>query len=366
MTATEVGQVRDWGTRVLCAVGVPVDAAAAVTESLIFADLRGVSTHGMLRLPTYVERLRAGGINARARVRVVSDLGALVVLDADAGPGASTGVEAADLAIERARLHGIGCVIARNANHFGASAYFTNRMADAGMVGLAACNTEPVMCAPFGGTPVLGTNPIAVAVPLPYDRRPQLDMATTVTSQGRLILALHAGEDIPTGWAVDTLGRPTTSAQAGLAGALLPVGGPKGFGLAFAVDALLALGGASTSTHVLPLSGDPSLAQGLGHLFLAVRADATGSLDDYRRDIEDLVSAVHGSAGDLDVPAPLVPGEPELGREQTANGLIELSPHVLGELRLLAAAVGIPFPIPPSGASAPALPDARAQQGGTP
>lgn len=364
MSSAPVAEVRDWTTRVLRKVGLADAAANTVAESLVFADLRGVSTHGVLRLPTYVERLRAGGINADARVRIVSDAGALVVLDADAGPGASTGAEAADLAVDRARSYGIGCVIARNANHFGASAYFTNRMADEGMVGVAACNTEPVMCAPFGGAPVLGTNPIAVAVPLPSDRRPQLDMATTVTSQGRLIMALRGGEEIPFGWAVDADGRPTTSAESGLQGALLPIGGPKGFGLAFAVDALLALAGAATSPEVLALAGDPSAPQGCGHLFIAVRADVVAPLESYRDSIDALVAAIHSSGGDLDVPAPLAPGEPEVTHEREADGVVDLSAAVLVDMRRLADTLDVLLPISLSGAPAPVT-QPPANQGGT-
>ena len=344
MPSVPVSDVSDWASSVLTRIGLTPEDSRFVADSLAFADVRGVSTHGVLRLPTYVQRIQAGGINAAPQVTVTADLGALVILDADAGPGASTAACAADLAIERARAHGIGCVITHNANHFGAAAFFTNRIADAGLLGLAACNTEPVMCAPYGGAPVLGTNPIAVAVPLPYESRPQLDMATTMTSQGRLIMAEQAGDSIPLGWAVDERGKPTTSASAGLAGALLPMGGPKGFGLAFAVDALLALAGAQVSTGVAALNGDPSRPQQLGHLVMAVRADATQSLDAYRATIAELVAAIEASGSDLDVPTPIAPGEPELDRERLADGHIELSAQVLTNLDELARSTGVALP----------------------
>ena len=344
MTSVPAVDVRAWMCAVLTGIGLSVDDAGYVAASLSFADLRGVGTHGVLRLPTYVRRINAGGINLEADVTITSDLGALVVVDADAGPGASTGVLATDIAVSRARSYGIGCVIAKNANHFGASAYFTNRIAEAAMVGIAACNTEPVMCAPFGGAPVLGTNPIAVAVPLPYDTRPQLDMATTMTSQGRLILAAEAEESIPLGWVVDAAGKPTTSPIAGLAGALLPMGGPKGFGLAFAIDALLALGGAQVSTGVAALSGDPATPQNLGHLFIAVRADAAQPLEAYRDTVASLVEAIHQSSAGLEVPPAIAPGEPEVQREIHGGGLIELPSYVLAELDGLALSTGVPLP----------------------
>ncbi|MSV71901.1 MAG: Ldh family oxidoreductase [Actinobacteria bacterium] len=344
MSTVPVSDVLDWSRAVLVEAGLqPVDAGW-VAESLVFADLRGVNTHGVMRLPTYVARIRAGGIARRHSITVQADLGALVLLDGGAGAGASIGVHSADLAIERARTHGIGAVITKNANHFGACSFYTNRIADAGMLGIVACNTESVMCAPFGGAPVLGTNPIAIAVPMSASQRPQVDMATTTTSQGRLLIADHAGESIPTGWAVDAGGQPTTSASEGLRGALLPAGGPKGFGLAFAVDALLALAGANVSTKVYALGGDPSEAQRLGHLAIAIRADGAQSLDDYRTEMSGLVASIHASSVGLDVPAALAPGEPELARESTAGGRIPLSPHVIADLALLALSSGVAMP----------------------
>ncbi|MGY1641976.1 Ldh family oxidoreductase [Geodermatophilus sp. SYSU D00703] len=340
----DLAAIRDWAAAVLVASGLSAEDAGPVADSLAFAESRGVATHGFLRLPTYIARIKHGGISREARVTTVLDQGALVVIDAGHGPGARTGLLGADLAVERARRFGVGCVIARNASHFGASAFFTERIADKGLLGVALCNTEAVMCAPFGGRPVLGTNPIALTVPVPEDRRPQLDMATTTVSQGKLIMAEQAGEDIPLGWAVDARGRPTTSPTAGLAGALLPSGGPKGFGLAFAVDALLALGGSEVSPAVSALNGDHSVHQRLGHFFLAIRADGAEGLTGYRRRIEQLVDAVHRSG--LDGETPMVPGEPELARVAAGSGRVHLREELLAVLYPLAASTGVPLPSP--------------------
>lgn len=340
-----------WATAVLVRAGLRRQDAATVAGSLMFAESRGIGTHGLIRLSTYVERIGAGGINNAANVSIAADLKALVVLDADHAPGATSGIVAVDLVIERASECGIACAVVRNANHFGASGYFTNRIADAGLLGMALCNTEPVMCAPAGGLPVLGTNPIAVAVPLDRAERPQLDMATTTVSQGKLLIAHQAGESIPVGWAVDTAGRNTTCAADGLAGALLPSGGPKGFGLAFVVDALLALGGANVSTDVAPLNGDPGTPQRLGHFFLAIRADSADPLDDYRQRITDLVEAIHGSGAPDAASRPLVPGEPELSRERGMNGLLEVSEPALQEMERLSAAWDVPLPAPTNAGS---------------
>lgn len=336
---------QDWACRVLVSVGLPVADAEIVAANLLFAESRGIGGHGLLRLPTYVERIRAGGINRAASLRISTDFGALVIVDADCGPGAAIGVRATDLAIERGQAHGIGCVIARDANHFGVAAFFASRIADAGLVGLAACNTESVMCAPGGGKPILGTNPLAIALPLPYNQRPQLDMATTTVSQGKLLQAAQQSEPIPLGWAVDESGKPTTSPIAGLDGALLPAGGPKGFGLAFAIDALLALGGAKMSPDASPLNGDPAAPQLVGQLFIAIRADGAASLDEYCGKIAELVDAIHAS-GLGDVAPPLAPGEPELSHERLAAGQVELPDGLVEVLTSLAAETKVPMPRP--------------------
>jgi LDH2 family malate/lactate/ureidoglycolate dehydrogenase len=333
-----------WAEEVLVQVGLREPDAAAVAATLGFAEARGVSSHGFLRLVTYVSRIQAGGINADARVAVIADHGALVIIDGDAGPGAVVGIQATDLAIERARQYGVSYVGARNTNHFGAAGFYTNRIADAGLLGVAVCNTESVMCAPFGGRPVLGTNPLALAVPLPAERRPQLDMATTTTSQGKLMLAARDHQPIPLGWAVDGAGVPTVSPTDALAGALLPSGGPKGFGLAFAVDALVAIAGANVSPSVAALNGDPAVPQGLGHAFLAIRVDGAEPISAYRERLDGLVDAIHASGNDPGSPSPLAPGEPELRRVHEGAGRIEPADGLLVALSALADELGLPRP----------------------
>ncbi len=344
MTIVVLEALEHWTAQILERTGLSESDARQVASNLAFADARGVGTHGIMRLATYVERIRNGGINKRPAMSIAHDLGALVIVDADAAPGAVSGVYGADLTAQRAQRFGIAGTIVRNANHFGATAYYTNRLADEGLLGIALCNTESVMCAPFGGKAVLGTNPLAVSVPFPAERRPQLDMATTTASQGRLILAQQAGQAIPHGWAVDAQGRDTDSATAGLAGALLPSGGPKGFGIAFAIDAILAISGARISPEVNALSGDPGKPQLLGQAFIALRADVTGPLDHYQAMIGRLLDAIRGSAVDGQS-APFAPGEPELARTREIGGRIALGPMVMQELSALGEATGVPLPM---------------------
>jgi LDH2 family malate/lactate/ureidoglycolate dehydrogenase len=275
---------------------------------------------------------------------LIADEGALVLVDANHAIGASTGVYAARLAVERAQLNGIGCVIATNANHFGAAGFYANSMADADVFAMVACNTDKAMCAPFGGAPVLGTNPLSIALPLGRDVRPQLDMATSEVALGKLLVAAQEDQPIPLGWAVDSEGQPTIDAKRGLKGALLPSGGPKGFGLAFMIDAMAALAGAQSSPDAGPLYGDPAVPQRLGLVFLAIRAGLAGSLEDYRSSMETLVRQVHESGpGPTGVPA-LFPGEPELIKERESAGRMPVSAALHQELSTIAVETGVPLP----------------------
>ncbi len=187
-------------------------------------------------------------------------------------------------------------------------------MASQGFLGIAVCNGDPWMCAPFGGRPVLGTNPISVAVPMTEGVGPHLDMATSEAAHGKIMGARTRGESIPLGWAVDVDGNPTTDPEKGLAGALLPFGGPKGFGLAFMIDCLLAVGGARTSDHGGPLYGAAAEPQEVGHAFIAIAVDSVQSADEYSDRIAAYSTAVHESGLPGVARAPMVPGEPEAMR----------------------------------------------------
>ena len=229
--------LRKFAREVLTRVGVPSDHAAMTANSLVEADQRGVHTHGLAYLPVYVQRLMAGGINPAPAIRLVSERPSTALIDGDNGLGQVVGVQAIQLAINKAREHGAGLVGVRNSNHFGAAAHYAMAAAREGMIGLAMSNIGPTM-APWGGiTPCYGNNPISYAVPT-GEAAIVLDMATSVVSRGRISAAAARGETIPLGWACDREGRPTQDPNLALEGLLLPVGGYKGYGIALLIDIL--------------------------------------------------------------------------------------------------------------------------------
>lgn len=340
MRAIPFNALEDWAAVVLTRAGLSEGDARSVSANLTYAEMRGTQSHGFIRLQTYLDRVVAGGINSTHTPSILWDLGGLAAIDADAGPGAATAVSAANDAADRAERFGIGAVLVSNANHFGAAAFYAEMLADRGKIGIVTCNTDKAVCAPGGGRAVLGTNPLSIALPVSRSERPLLDMATSEVAYGKLLLAESKGEQIPLGWAFDASGKPTTSPAEGLHGAMNPAAGPKGFGLAFMIDSMLALGGAKTSPHVAALHGDPASPQGLGQMFIAMDVPRDA---DFAEAIGDLIGEVRESRLPSS-PETLYPGEPEARRHQASHGFIDLSDELARSLTEIATRFGIAIP----------------------
>jgi ureidoglycolate dehydrogenase (NAD+) len=323
--------------------------AALTAESLAAADLRGVHSHGALRVGVYVDRLRAGSIDPRAELRVLRDGGATVAADARAGPGIAMAARAMDLAIARAGAHGIAAVSLRNANHCGMLAFFAMRALASGCIGIAASNADSQV-APWGArAKFLGTNPFAVAVPARDESSVVVDMASSVVAHGKVKGAADRGEPIPEGWAVDAEGRSTTDPLQALAGALLPFGGFKGSGISLLVDLIAgALSGARSGPEIVPLYQRLAEPQGIGQFFMALKIEALGSLDTFTRRVDETLRRVRALPRAAGVQRIYAPGEPELLRaaEYALDG-IPLPSDALAEIARVAGMLGIE---PPKGA----------------
>lgn len=322
--------------------------SAATADGLIAADLRGVHSHGVLRVGIYVDRLRAGSINPGAELQIVRDSGAVVVADAQAGPGIAMAARAMDLAIERARRHGIAAVSLRNANHCGMLAFFAMRALPAGAVGVAASNGDSLV-APWGARArFLGTNPLAVAVPARDEPPVVLDMATSVVAHGRIKGAADRGEAIPGGWAVDAAGRPTTDPVQALAGALLPFGGFKGSGISILIDLIAGLlPGARSGPEIVPLYQRLAESQGIGQLFLALHIAAFDALEAYTRRVDETVRRIRALPPAAGAARVILPGELEQQRAQDYQALgIPLPSDAVAEMARTASLLGLALPRP--------------------
>ncbi len=329
---------------ILRAAGLPEADAALVARALVQADLEGVGTHGLGRLPNYVARLRGGLVNPRPRIAIVREQGATCLLDGDNGMGQVVATRAMAEAIRRAREHGIGCVGVRRSNHLGAAAFYCQMAVAEGMIGLACSNSPPGM-APWGGRrPFLGTNPLAFGFPAGRRAPVIVDFATSVASRGQVLEAARAARTIPPGWAIDAEGRPTEDPQAALAGALLPMGGPKGYALAVAVEVLSAvLTGAGVGPGVASFFDNWAEPSNVGHLLAAIDIAAFADPAVFAARMEALVGGLKAVPPAAGSPGVQVPGERRAARaaEAAARGL-HLPPVLLAELGALAAELGAP------------------------
>jgi LDH2 family malate/lactate/ureidoglycolate dehydrogenase len=342
-------QIQAWAITVFSAVGMSEDKARVVVENLMFAEHRGVTSHGLSRIPVYVSRIRRGGINSRPRI-TEHTLGAVSVVDGDAGAGAPVALHGAGLAAAGARSHGIGLATVRNIAHAGALGFYATWLTDQGLAAIVASNADPIMVPPGGGRPVLGSNPLALAVPTPRDRHttPILDMATTAAAHGKVVMAAARGETIPPGWAVDSDGRETTDPHAALSGALLPAAGAKGFGLSFMIDVLAAgLAGGRIGREITPLYSDLDLPQGVCLFIIAIDPAHCAGSDSLGDATNRVVTAVKQSRlGTSVMGEPMVPGEPEQRHRATNGSVVRLPKTVVEQLREACDGLAGPLPSP--------------------
>lgn len=297
----------------LYAHGVPHDDAAIVASCLVSADLRGVDTHGLCRLPIYLERLRRGLINPRPALAPRRVTPVAAALDGENGFGFVVGMRAMHEAIAMAREFGIGVVAARRSTHFGMAASYAMPAVAAGMMAMVFSNASRAM-PPWGSRQMLlGTNPFCMAAPAGRHRPIILDMSPAVAARGKIRRAERRGETIPLGYALDAEGRPTTDPKAALAGGVvLPIGEHKGSGLAMFMDIFGGvISGAAFGGDVADQYQAFDRPQDVGHFFLAMKPDLFISEAEYRARIDTLIERMKASPVAAGFAEVLVPGEPE-------------------------------------------------------
>jgi LDH2 family malate/lactate/ureidoglycolate dehydrogenase len=354
MKRVPVDALTDFGKALLAARGAPEDVATAVARSLVYADMRGVASHGVVRLPIYLERLERGMVNAVAEPAPERDDGATVLLDGRNNFGAHVGRRAMGLAVERARAHGIALVGVKRSNHFGTAAFFVDAALAAGQVALVLSNASQTMPPVGGRRPFLGTNPLCIACPTPREAPFVLDMATSVVARGKIIFAARAEEPIPEGWAVDAEGRPTTDAAAGLEGSVLPVGGAKGFGLAMAIDILSGvLTGAGFGPTVNNMYENWQDPQDVGHAFLSIDITRFMPLETFSSRIDAYIDALKAAPRAPGVDELLYAGELEHRHAEAARAKgVALPSALVDDLDTIAMRLRIPHRLGAAGARA--------------
>jgi LDH2 family malate/lactate/ureidoglycolate dehydrogenase len=327
------------------AAGISPHASEQVAEDLVAADIEGVASHGVMLVPMYLQRLKAGSVSRAEEGVVVSDREASVVLDAGDVLGQLTARQAVELAVERARRFGLAAVSVRNAFHFGTAGRYARMMADQGVVGIVMSNTRPLMPATGGAEPLTGNNPLAIAVPSDAAFAPEVDMALSAAAMGKVRNAAAAGRSIPDGWAADRDGNPTNDPQKAIEGMLLPAAGPKGFGLAFMIDLLAGgLSGGAIGPEVSGLYGDPAKPYRCSNLFIAIHVDHFVDQAEFVQRAGAELGRVAASRKAPGVDRVYAPGELAHVARSRAQGRARVAPPALNSLVEAGAALGVDLP----------------------
>jgi LDH2 family malate/lactate/ureidoglycolate dehydrogenase len=331
-------------------MGVAPDAALESATVLLSADLRGVDSHGVARLSGYVRLWKAGRVNARPNLHLLHETPSTASIDGDAGLGLMVAPAAMRLAIEKAKIAGTGWVAVSNSNHFGIAGYHAMLALEENMIGIAMTNASPLVAPTFSVERLLGTNPIAVAIPAGTEAPFVMDMATTTAANGKLEILQRKDLPAPAGWIQDAEGQVTTD-QHGVkkGGALLPLGGTreqgshKGYALGAMVDIFSAvLSGANYGPWVPPFVSFLPLAdnmpgKGLGHFFGAMRVDAFRPAEEFRVHMDQWIRRFKQAETVAGSGPVIIPGEPEatMERQRRLQG-IPLLDAVVADLESLA------------------------------
>lgn len=354
----QVKILKDFCQRSLERVGVEPTDAEITAEVLVAADLRGVASHGVARFRRYIDGIRARVIVVNHEERVVTETLATATIDAGAGLGPPVSYRAMQKAVQKAAETGVGFVTVRNSNHFGIAGYYAMMALERDCIGLAMTNASPRVVPTFGRSAVLGTNPIAVAVPAGKARPFVLDMATSIVAEGKVEIADQMGVPIPLGWAIDKDGLPTTDShrtsrdlKSRAGAALLPLGGEgesmgghKGYGLALWVEIFSALlSGAAFATRTYPTNSEGKpLPANLGHWFGAWRIDCFRPIAEFKADMDDLQALLRNAPKAQRQKHIYIPGEKEYNAvEQNAREGIPLNDSVWSDLHALGQELGV-------------------------
>ena len=329
MTKYSFDRLHQFAVNLFMKIGCPIDQAIEAANVLLSADLRGVDSHGVARLVGYLRLYEKNRINSKPQLSVVHETPSTAVVDGDAGLGLVAGPYAMRLAIEKAKNVGTGWIAVKNSNHYGIAGYHAMMALEADCIGISMTNASPLVAPTYSKERLLGTNPIAVAVPAENEPPFVADMATTTAANGKLEILQRKNESAPLGWLQDKEGQPTQAAQGIVeGGALLPLGGDrehgshKGYILGSIVDILSAvLSGANFGPWVPPfvsfLDPDPNpVGIGIGHFFGALRIDAFRPASEFKTHMDIWIKRFRNATTINETNKVIIPGDPERRMDQ--------------------------------------------------
>lgn len=348
-------QLRQFTTRVFEYFDVPHEDAVLAADVLAYSDEHGIDSHGIARLKTYYDLLKAGRINPRPEIKIIRGKGSVATVDGDNGLGLVVGPKCMEIAMQKARDFGSGWISVCNTNHYGAAGYYPVMALKEDLIGLSMTNTTKGVAPFLGAEKMLGTNPIAIA--FPGDKEPPvlIDFASSAVSYGKVEIARRKGEKVPEGWCIDKEGHATHDpADMIEGGALLPLGstengsGHKGYCLASMVDILSAvLSGANWGPFAIPFAihVDPSgrqVGKGIGHFFGALDIEGFRDKTAFKKDIDEWIKTMRSTKPLPGAREVLIPGDPErLAYKERMKEGVPVNKEVVTSLETIAAHTGI-------------------------
>jgi L-2-hydroxycarboxylate dehydrogenase (NAD+) len=351
--STETG-LKSFVSTVLEKVGVDPEDAGIVADVLVAADMRGIESHGVARLESYyVSRIRAGQLAAKPVIETVRETPTSVLVDAGNGLGHPVGVRTMERVLQKAAQTGAAFGAVRNSNHYGIAGYYAMMALDRDIIGIASTNSTRFAAPTFGKDVLLGTNPLAFAIPAKNEPAFVLDFATTTVPKGKLEVYNRKGKQLNPGWAIDAAGVETRDPNVALKGALLPLGGfgvegggHKGYGLGLLVDILCGVLSGGAFGNDLPVAADPPLPGRISHFFAAFKIDGFRDPEQFKADMDTELRAFKDSAKAPGQDRIYVAGEIEYEKtlEARKNG-VPVHVKVWDGLEKLAGELGIPFDI---------------------
>lgn len=341
-TNFSVKHLYDFSVELMVKFGLKKEQGEVIADNLLEAELRGFSTHGLVRLPVYLKRAENGGIDKEAEVKITIDNKATIVLDGNNTFGQVAGKTAMVQAIKKAHEYGISFVGVKNSNHFGIASYYSSMAVEHNMIGFSCSNASPRLAPTGGASKQLGNNPISMAFPVPGSFPIVMDMALSVAAAGKIRLAAEKNEKIPLGWALDKKGRPTEDALAALEGFLMPIGDYKGYALALAVDLLCGMLTGSAFGKDVGKIDELSKPQRQGHVFGAVKIENFMTMDLYKEKINTYVKNIKESSKAEGSAAIYLPGELEwINRQENLKNGLTLPVHLIDKLNSLGEKYGL-------------------------
>lgn len=338
-------RLKEAAVDILKGLGTADEEATVVAESLVQADMRGIDTHGVHLLTILSERVEAGMLQIPTKLNILKDDGATALIDGGNGLGQVALHRAMSTAIQKAKNFGAGCCLVRNTNNIGILSFYTLMAAREGMVGIVMSNAAPAM-SPWGGAEaIFGTNPLSIAIPGGReDPAVVLDMSSSVVARGKIRRADRLKEEIPEGWAFDESGAPTTDAGRALKGTLMPIGGPKGYGLALVIDILAGLLSGSKYGPEVVTFHQLMGPTGVGALTLVIDIERFMERNQFKALVQSYFASIKASKKAQGISRIYLPGEIEYEKEkQSMNEGIEVGEGAVKNLNSLLEKINSPL-----------------------